>query len=230
MDLPKINPEVAELCGIITGDGSLSKSKNGTYTIEIAGDKKEELEYLNYASLLFKKCFNKSLKLRIEEDYARVYARSKKILEYFERIGLIIGKKSRTARIPEIILRNKSFSLRFLRGLADSDFTFMIKNRNGKIYPQVKGCSKSGILIEQISSILKELEINHCTCFEKSYYRKRKKLYERHVIYINGFDNVREWFLKIGFSNSRHTEKYQQFLRKRAGEDSNSRPKGNSIR
>ena len=98
------------------------------------------------------------------------------------------------------------------------------------MYPQVKGCSKSGILIEQISSLLKELDINRCITFEKSYYEKRKKLYERHVVYINGVNNVQQWFLKIGFSNSRHVEKYRLFLRKRAGEDLNPGPKGNSIR
>ncbi len=106
----------------------------------------------------------------------------------------------------------------------------MIQNRNGRIYPRVKGCSKSGILIEQVSFILKEMGITHCTTFEKSYYKKRKKLYERHVVYINGVDNVQQWFLKIGFSNLRHIEKYQQFLKRRAGRDSNPRPKGNSVR
>ena len=43
---------------------------------------------------MFYQSFGKNLKLKIEPDYAWLYAHSKEILEFFEKVGLIIGKKS----------------------------------------------------------------------------------------------------------------------------------------
>ena len=142
-----------------------------------------------------------------------LYKNSKALYYLLSELMNIPPRKDNITIPEQIITSPYEIKSSFLRGLADSDFTFMIKNRNGKMYPQVKGCSKSGILIEQVSFLLKEMEINHCTTFEKSYYEKRKKLYERHVVCINGVKNVQQWFLKIGFSNPRHLEKYQLFLK-----------------
>ncbi len=234
-----LTPKLAEFIGIIVGDGHVGAYKNfpggrtfSNYEIRINGNLKDYDYYSVYVNNLTEELFNVRFYILIPKDENSVALyKNSKALYHFLADCFGIPQIKEIVEIPQQVL-NSTLEIKssFLRGLADSDFTFMIKNRNGKAYPQVKGCSKSGILIEQVSFILKEMDITHCTTFEKSYYEKRKKLYERHVVYINGVNNVQQWFLKIGFSNSRHLEKYQLFLKKRAGEDSNSRPKGNSIR
>lgn len=234
-----LTPKLAEFIGVMVGDGHVGVYKNSpggrtfsNYEIRISGNLKDYDYYSVYINNLATELFNVRFYILKPKNENSVFLyKNSKALYYFFSNYLGIPQIKDNVGIPEQVL-NSTLEVKssFLRGLADSDFTFMIKNRNGKLYPQVKGCSKSGLLIEKVSCILKEMDITHCTTFEKSYYEKREKLYERHVVYINGFNNIREWFLKIGFSNSRHLEKYQFFLKKRAGEDSNSRPKGNSIR
>ena len=228
----RLTPKLAEFIGVIVGDGHVGAYKNrpgmrtfSNYEIRISGNLKDFDYYSVYINSLANELFNaKFYVLKLKNRNSVFLYKNSKALYYFFAVYLGIPQIKDKVRIPRQIL-NGTLEVKssFLRGLADSDFTFMIKNRSGKLYPVVKGCSKSGLLIGNVSTILKEMKINHCTCFERSYYEKRKKLYERHVIYINGIRNVKEWFLKIGFSNLRHQGRYKQFLKKRAGRDSNSR-------
>ena len=72
-----LNPELAELCGIITGDGHLNRyisNKRTSYCIEIAGNKTEEIDYFDYISNLFYDLFNKRPKIKYEKEYLRLYS------------------------------------------------------------------------------------------------------------------------------------------------------------
>ena len=126
----KITPKIAELCGIITGDGHLSKyitKRRTNYKIIISGNKTEEVEYFKYISELFYTIFNKRPKLRVEKEYARLCIDSKPILEFFENIGIKVGNKTRSASIPKRLTKNKELTNAFLRGLADTDFGISFK-------------------------------------------------------------------------------------------------------
>tara|TARA_Y100000034_G_scaffold87663_1_gene105126 strand:+ start:327 stop:1064 length:738 start_codon:yes stop_codon:yes gene_type:complete len=206
----KITTEIAELCGIITGDGHLSRyisKKRTDYRLDIAGNKTEEIEYFHFISSLFKKVFKIDLKFREEEEYSRLYLSSKKILEFFEGIGLIVGKKSRIARIPDIILQNNELSLHFLRGLADTDFSVNFRKGKKKIncYPRIVGSSASEKLLDDVSMILDKIQI--------SYYRQKvfkKNNFGNFYYYrleINGNKNFSKWMNHIGFSNPKHLTK-----------------------
>ena len=227
----KLTPKLAEFIGIMVGDGHVGIYKNNlgmmtfvNYDIRISGNLKDSSYYSEYINDLASELFN--LRFYVikpkNENSVMLYKNSKELYHFLSRC-LEIPQIKDKIRIPKQI-RNGLLEVKssFLRGLADSDFTFTLKNKEGKLYPVIQGCSKSEILIKDVGSILKDLKINYCTFFDRSYNKKRKKLYERHAIYINGINNVKEWFLKVGFSNSRHQERYKQFLKKRAGEDSNS--------
>jgi len=57
-DSSKITPKIAEICGVITGDGHLSRyisPKRTDYRVEVFGDKTEEVDYFQYLFLLFQK-------------------------------------------------------------------------------------------------------------------------------------------------------------------------------
>lgn len=207
---PKITPEIAEICGIIVGDGHLSRyisSKRTDYRIEIVGDKKEEIEYFKYISSLFYKSFNKYLKLKVEDEYSRLYVHSKDILEFFEKIGLIIGKKSHKAYIPKKILNDNILSLRFLKGLTDTDFsvTFKKGGRKNNSYPKIVAEFASDVLIKDIQVILDRIGI--------SYYKQKVVrnnafgTFTHYRLEINGKKNLKKWVDLIGFSNPKHKTK-----------------------
>lgn len=227
----RLTPKLAEFIGIIVGDGHVGVYKNhpgmrtfSNYEIRISGNLKDFDYYSVYINDLANGLFNvRFYVLKPKNENSVFLYKNSKALYYFFSECLGIPQIKDNVRIPKQVL-NGSLEVKssFLRGLADSDFTFTLKNKEGKLYPVVQGCSKSELLIKDVGSILKDLKINYCTFFDRSYNEKRKKLYERHVIYINGINNVKEWFLKVGFSNLRHQERYKQFLKKRAGEDSNS--------
>ena len=180
-----LTPKLAEFIGIMVGDGDVGVYKNcpggrtfSNYELRISGNLKD----FDYYAVYINNLANDLLNVRFyvlkpkNENSVFLYKNSKALYHFFADC-LGIPQIKEIIEIPQQVL-NSTLEIKssFLRGLADSDFTFMIQNRSGKIYPRVKGCSKSGILIEQVSSILKDLEINHCTIFEKSYYEKRKKL------------------------------------------------------
>ncbi|MBL7054908.1 hypothetical protein ISS05_04075 [Candidatus Woesearchaeota archaeon] len=206
----KITPEIAEMCGIITGDGHLCRyisPKRTDYKIEISGDKKEEIAYFEYVSSLFDKIFNKPLKLIIEEEYSRLYTHSKEILEFFEKIGLIVGKKSDRAFIPNTLLHDKKLSLYFLRGLADTDFCVMFKKGNRKThsYPKIVAEFASKRIIEDIQKILDRINIT----YYKQKVRKTNSFgqFTHYRLEINGKNNLNKWINLIGFSNPKQTTK-----------------------
>lgn len=210
MSNSKITPEIAEICGIITGDGHLSRyisPERTDYRIEIVGDKIEEVEYFKYISQLFYKIFNRKLKLKIEDEYSRLYVHSKNILDFLESTGLIVGKKSDKSRIPSKILNDETASLYFLKGLADTDFcvTFKKGSRKRNSYPKIVAEFASKNLIEDIEVILKRLGMN--------YYKQTKLTknafgsFVHHRLEIDGKKNLDKWIKLIGFSNPKHLTK-----------------------
>lgn len=228
-----LTPKLAEFIGIIVGDGHVGVYKNhpggrtfSNYEIRISGNLKDYDYHSVYINSLSKDLFNVVFHILKPKNENSVFLyKNSKALYYFFSDYLGIPQIKDTVRIPKQV-RNGVLEVKssFLRGLADSDFTFTLKNKEGKLYPVVQGCSKSEILIKDVGSILEELNIKHSVYLDKSYYRKRDKSYIVTRIYINGFTNVSNWFSLIGFSNSRHTRRWNEFCdKKRAGRDSNSR-------
>lgn len=157
----ELTPDIAEICGIITGDGHLSRYhsiRRSDYRIEIVGNKEEDIDYFIYINKLFKKTFNKRLKWKVEKSYARLYIHSKDLLEQLERIGLVVGNKSKKASIPDRILQNDELSVKFLKGLADTDFSVNFKKggRKNNSYPRIVGEFASKKLVEDIKIILQK--------------------------------------------------------------------------
>ena len=222
-----LTPKLAEFIGIMVGDGHVGFSKYVSskrtainYEIRISGNLKDLDYYSQYTNSLAYELFNiKFQVLEIKYDNSVMLYRNSKAMYCFFSQCLSIPQRKDHIQIPKQIL-NSTLEIKsaFLRELADSDFTFTLKRKEGRLYPVVQGSSKSKMLIDEVSSILKDLKINHCIFFERSYYKRRDKIYERYAIYINGFSNVSEWFSKIGFSNKRHEERYLEFMKINAPE------------
>ncbi|MBT5023269.1 hypothetical protein HOK51_08920 [Candidatus Woesearchaeota archaeon] len=205
-----ITPEISELCGIISGDGHLSRyvsSKRSSYKIEIAGDKTEEIDYFKHISLLFYSSFKVETKFKIKKNYANLYIHSKKLLEFFENIGIIVGKKSGRVRIPQKIINNNELSLHFLRGLADTDFSICFKkgNRKSNSYPRIIAEFCSEEIIKDIQTVLDRLKISYCNL--QGIKTNSFGTFNFFRLEINGINNLNKWLRHIGFSNPKHSSK-----------------------
>lgn len=227
----KINFELAEFIGIMVGDGHIGfySNKEGKnpykhYEIEICGNIKD-LSYYLYVNGLISKLFNIKFNLRKRIEMNAIVLRiDSKAIFYFLSKMVGLPTRKNTIGIPKCIIQtSKENKISFLRGLADADFTFTIKNKEGKPYPVVVGSSKSKKLIMGVCEILNDLQIQHCSTFEKTYYEKRNKEYEIYKVYVNGIRGVNAWFSTVSFSNKRHTSKYKKYIKRTRG-DLNPRP------
>ncbi len=220
----QLTKELAELIGIIIGDGHISINhgflSNGDgyvrYNINIAGNSDEE-QYLKYVMNLFNSLFNLKLVYKKVPDSKSAILRihSKGLVQFLNEICEIpLGRKTDIVFIPEIVKNsNEDIKYAFLRGLADTDFSVCFKNRTGKghNYPVIKGSFKSRILIQNLENLFKELDFKYCVCYDQERPDKRFSTTTIHSIYLNGTNNSEKWMDKIGFSNSKFQRKVEKW-------------------
>jgi hypothetical protein len=209
-----MNINLAEICGIIVGDGHLNRyvsPKRSNYKISVFGHKIDDKDYFYMIQKLFYIEFGKKPVLKNRERCIELRVNSKNILHNLERIGIPVGNKSGIVFIPTEIKDNLSLSTAFIRGLADTDFSVVFKLRKTKkAYPRITADMKSKILLEDVCKVLKKLGIKYCG----PYHRKRERkgsFYESYLIDINGHNNFSIWMDKIGLRNEKHLKKIREF-------------------
>ncbi|MBL7056582.1 hypothetical protein ISS07_06735, partial [Candidatus Woesearchaeota archaeon] len=143
----KFNNNLAELIGLMFGDGCLSRS-GGKYLIYISGHKEDDFRYHNIRiNYLFLEIFGKKTKVGFRKDEKTLFTRfsDKKIFHSFSSLGMPIGKKYKKLKIPFWIVENKELICGFARGLADTDgcIVFSKQHRKERCYPRIEITSKS---------------------------------------------------------------------------------------
>lgn len=148
----KINSNLAELIGIMLGDGNLHKN-----TPKIAFDKRDK-KYLEYVEKLFYKIFGIILKKTIYEESNRAYLHCNNlyVVEELLKLGLKRGNKiTNQLGIPKWIKENKSYSKKCIRGLIDTDGCIYICKRERQRY--VKFTNHNKTLLEDFKEVTKNL-------------------------------------------------------------------------
>lgn len=218
MDM-KIDGDLAEIIGIHIGDGCISK--NSRYSeYYLGGDLKEEKDYHNrWVSKLFNKkvmipLYNKKIKYK-EHPKVGIYGFhifDEKIVRFFGDLGIHPGSKFNIG-VPIEIRKNRMLTLRFLRGLFDTDGTiYFEKNRISKYplnkVPNIKLGSVSKNLTKQVYKMLINLDMH--PRLKKPYKGKRdKNIVYNVLIYRKG--DINFFIKKIGFKNPKHYTKWQVF-------------------
>ncbi len=208
--------ELAYLCGIFAGDGSLSYRKNkNEYVLTCVGNPLDEKDlYFQVIGPAFFKVFGYTPKMRLYDGGTtfgfRTYSKNL-ILYLTQDVGLPLGRKYDSIQIPFCFIFNQSFLFAFLKGLFDTDGCLVCrKQKNGRFYPVLVIPSRNSSFIKQISRILKGLGFY----FYETYDYKVKDLRtERGFtlisrIEISGYENLELWFKTIGFSSPKHLLKY----------------------
>ncbi len=144
--------ELAEFLGIIYGDGYSGVSdKRKDYMMSISGHSKDDIKYhLTFVKKLFENLFNVNSKFIKRKDQQTIYIRfrSKGLYNFLLNLGFSSPKNNLT--IPEWIKDKEELLFAFLRGFVDTDFSFTLRNVNGKKYPRITTSIKDRILAKEI--------------------------------------------------------------------------------
>ncbi len=194
---PKMNSELAEIFGIINGDGHIDINNNEMCIVGNA----LEAEYFNYLKDLFEKNFNLKFtmfKMRPTTLKLRVY--SKGLVEILVKdYEFPFGHKTGKLSIPKQVYKSNYWLSSYIRGLFDTD---------GTIYKR----RKKDMVIEIISvdkSFLKEIK-NALSILNFKVGISGKNLY------IYNQDDIRRFFEVIKPANSKHLKRFYLYSQNKA--------------
>jgi len=210
---PKKQKDLAELFGIIAGDGYINYyPKKYSSICEIVGDSRLEKDYLGiYLHNKIKKLFNIFPKIYVKKNQNAMCLsiHNKPIIFFINKNGFPYGKKS-DIKIPNWILENKSYMKRFIRGLFDTDGSLAIKKRY-KIkpyYPVISISSKNKYPLYQVYDFLKnKLKINFIKESRRAF-KNDPRIFVLYRLQSSGFENTIKWFKLIKPSNKKHIDKF----------------------
>jgi len=128
-----MNVKLAELIGIILGDGYIKKNKE----IKISFNSKDDLNYIYYVRNLIYDLFDYKtpLNFRKNENTADLRITKRFVVNYFLEEGLKESPKWNKAKIPNKYLKYEKL---VLKGLFDTDGCLVRANNNGTLYPRLE--------------------------------------------------------------------------------------------
>ncbi|HLD87146.1 MAG TPA: hypothetical protein VJB12_03700 [Candidatus Nanoarchaeia archaeon] len=198
--------ELAEFLGILTGDGYMNHYPyQGKYLIEIAGDSRSDKEYFVEVSNLISTLFGLKPTVRYLKGQNTMNLRmmSKGMFNFLLLCGFKRGRKEQIG-IPLWIKEEERYMNAFLRGLADTDFSFHWR----RDYPIISGGLKSQVLMVAVAEYLRSKGFAVAGPYKET--TKDLRGYKDSVKYrmaLNGHKNLERWMGSIGFRNKRHLRK-----------------------
>lgn len=200
---PQKSHLLAELIGIILGDGSLTK-----YQIRVSLNNKTEKEYAVFISDLIKKLFKIKVNLAIRKKNAcDLVVSGVNLIKYLVSLGLSVGDKMHNrVRIPKWILANRSYATACLRGLIDTDGGVYYHNHVTKgiryLHLGLGFTSHSYPLLKDAHNIFLSLDFP-------------AKINSRGHVFLYDRREIERYFIKIGTHNIHHLQRYRNYFIKR---------------
>jgi hypothetical protein len=202
VDRPKYSSALAELLGILIGDGHLSE-----YQATMITGIKTDLPHALYVVDLFKKIFRikGAIKKRPNHGAVVVVVSSKAIVDLLAIFGMPQGNKlSGNLRIPRWVFTSRAYMKMFIRGLFDTDGCVFLDRHviNGNRYKHLGWAltSASSSLLADIRKLLELLD------FHPTWRASQNSVYLRKQA------EVQRYFRNIGSSNSKHLCRYKKFV------------------
>ncbi len=196
--------ELAELVGIILGDGSLYVNvKHQIYQFAMMGHIKNDREYYESFLLpLLEKHFGKNFKVNLitKTNGIRIRSQERSTVKKISELGIPIGNKVKNnVKIPEWIFANKKLIKACIRGLVDTDgFVTPITGRN---YSYIWFSSKVTGIQKSFSRSMKLLEL------KTSKWRIRNDTGAQ--IYLGSKQMIEKYYREINFNNPYHRNKFK---------------------
>lgn len=199
--LPQYSDKLAELAGIILGDGGITD-----HQLKISLNKETEPEYIEFVVRLIGEIFNES-----PQKYYFTNRKNKvcdiciggvELIECLKKIGLDKGNKVlRQAKVPEWIKKNKKYTKACLRGLMDTDGCVFYHRHT------IKGflCFNMGLAFTNYSKPL--IEFFYKTLLKNGFSAKLKE----HGVYLYRFNEIKRYFKEIESHNLHHIKRMKEF-------------------
>jgi len=205
-----LDEDMAELIGVIIGDGCINKVKSG-YRIQISGNKIEDKFYMeDYLPDLIFKCLKIKTKPYLSKNGAFVLQFQLEPFRIFLHSLDIYSPKTHI-KIPGAIKSNKFFLRRCIRGIADTDFTliFTKRKKEGKhYYPRICAQFSSEPLVKDLEISLRKMGFTLNVKYNYKREDKRGFIHITNFINLDGPINLKRWLRLIGFSNQRIKTRY----------------------
>lgn len=197
--IPKRNEMLAEIIGIILGDGHVEEliisKKIRCYSIIIAGNMKTDHHYMTkYIPTLFKEVFKEKGKISYAKNSAAGYFKihGKELVQIIKNQGVQPGnKKANNQGIPEWIKGNVKFLKKCVRGLIDTDGSIHKISKNHK-----------NLRIDYTSHIPKLLEDVRLSLIKLGF-KPSKTIKDRHI-FLTGKESINNYLNIIGFGNKKN--------------------------
>ncbi len=215
-----IDSNLAELIGIIIGDGCINKCWNRKdYRIQISGNPVEDKDYYEYylPKLLFD-CLKIKRKPYLGSNGAYIIQFQSEPFRLFLKDLEIFSPKAKIVRIPNIIKEDEILLKSCIKGIFDSDFTIIFNKRkkNGlHYYPRITACFASKNLVKDLEFSLRKFNFTLNCKYDVFINDPRCFSYITNFINLDGPHNLERWMSLIGSSNSRILTKY--FVWKKQG-------------
>lgn len=218
----ELNNDLAYLCGVFAGDGSISIEKRNNqykYYLTYTGNALDEKEfYHEIIAPRLRNVFGIEPKVKHNKRDNTYVSRinSKPIILFLtEIIGLPKGKKYDFLKIPELFLREESLVINFIRGLFDTDGCISFKKRDKPFpyYPVICLSSKSRKFLLQIAIFLKEMGFKFSKVYTYRVNDVRFKLGYNIIsrIELSGHNNLKLWRDKVDFFSPKHLLKIKKY-------------------
>jgi len=203
----EMSERLAEEIGIHVGDGSLGIYNLPNQTMwlyRISGSLEEFDHYKEHIQKLLHSLFNCSGNLYIVDTNECQIKICSKAIAMFKRdvLKLPAGSKSKSIRIPELV-KPLRYAKPFLRGLADSDFSFTFKKKHWDVhkYPVIQAAFASKALVDDLHQILLKMNFKPYTCMNITAPDGKGNPHQIHCLYLPGKENLIKWAREIGFSS-----------------------------
>lgn len=202
---PQKSNELAELVGIILGDGGITG-----WQLKISLNKETEPEYVEFVTGLIAFLFKEPPKKYYFEGRGKkvcvLCLGGVSLIEFLEQIGLKIGNKVLLqVGVPNWILINRNYSIACLRGLVDTDGCIYSHSHTTKGFP----CLNYGLTLTNHSKPL--LNFTHTVLLKEGFTSKIKE----HSVYLYRQKEVKKYFDIIGSHNQHHFREFKNILEKR---------------
>lgn len=199
----KREEELAELVGIILGDGSLYfNKKKGIYQFVITGHIKNDREYLERFVLpLLERNFGKKFELVYNKrrNVIRIRTQKSKIVKKISSLGIPFGNKLKNnIEIPNWVFSRKNLIKACIRGLIDTDGS--VSPITGRNYSYIWFVSQIPALRMSFSEAMKVLDIKTSKWNERTEHGSQ--------IFIGSKADLQKYFKEINFNNPYHKERF----------------------
>lgn len=201
IDFPRESVMLAELLGILAGDGHV-----GEYQTSMTTNSETDREHALYVKKMFEKLFKVpvSFSLRRGQKACVVFVSSKEICRFLVRKGMVQGHKIQGGICMPLWIKNKKiYRLAFIKGLFDTDGCVyvdrhVIKNKEYKNLGMAF-TNRSLPLLTDFKENLEDLGL-HPT--QKTKY----------TVFLRRKEEIRRYFNLIGSSNPKHARKVEAYF------------------